>query len=418
MPNKLFGFPPLDFSSGKSDHLGAIRALMPGPLPSPIGYERSSDGTRCPGQSSAPGNALGPASSQDVPDSPDTNGLVDSGVQLPSPTDDKDEIQNLRDSEPLLPLVQQRELFIIYLPSMTNEELEQFWKPIDNSGNMPFFRGGPTVPIEISRRLYDLGVHHPGQLFDPYACAALRLALNTYISFAYHPMGRVAWCVRQRLLQEQFWRDEQRRRDEERLRQEEEEEQWREQQRLRREVEERRRDEHFRRLRREEDLRRQREEDDMEIITAEHEQRMRRPDLLTDRYKRPETEDAREHCMRQYMEMRSKRAIHRCTNVPCFEEACTIDLPASTGCRYADTFHSDPNTNPCIWGWGLMLRKVKQEIDLTVARTADLDDIAEWYRDQRRNHQRFHGPVLVTDPPNAPDRNKCHWVVAPPAQNR
>jgi len=283
---------------------------------------------------------------------------------------------------------------------------------------MPFFRGGPTVPIEISRRLYDMGVYHPGQLFDPYACAALRLALSTYISFAYHPMGRVAWCVRQRLLQEQVWRDEQLRRDKERLRQEEEERLWRQQQKLRREAEERRRDEHFRRLRREEVLRREREEDDMERITAEHEQRMRRPDLLINRYKRPETEEAREHCMRKHMGMRYRRTIHTCTRLPCFDEACTIDLPGSTGCRYADSFHSGVNTNPCIWGWGLMLRKVKEEIDITVARTANLDEIAEWYRERCRNHQRFQGPVLVTDPPNAPDINKCYWVVAPPAQNR
>jgi len=415
LPNKLFGFPPLNLSSGRYDRLEACRALMPGPLLSPIGYERFNNAS---GSRIAPDSAFGPASSQTVPDSPNINELVDSGVQLPSYADDEDATWDPRDSEPLPPLVQNRELFIIYLPPMTNAELEQFWKPTDNSSNMSFFRGGPDVPTEISRRLYDIGVYHPGQLFDPYACATLRLALSTYISFAFHPMGRVAWCVRQRMLREQFWKEEQRRIEEEGLRQEEEEVQWRQQQRLRREMEERRRDEHFRRLRREEDLRRQREEDDMERITAEHEQRMRRPDLLIDRYKRPETEEAREHCMRKHIGMRYRRAIHTCTRLPCFDEACTIDLPGSTGCRYADSFHSGSNTNPCTWGWGLMLRKVKEEIDITVARTADLDDIAEWYRQQCRNHPRFQGPVLVTDPPNAPDRNKCYWVVAPPAQNR
>lgn len=406
MPNKLFGLTPLD------DHFEESQASMPGPFSTPIEYERSGNGFQPRCHISAPGNASGPASAQTTPDIPDIEGLVDSGVQLPLPTTNEDKIWDPRDSFDLPPTERPREILNIGLPSMTNEELEQFWRPVDNSGNMPFFRGGPNVPTEISRRLYDMSYHLPGQLYLPYACPALRRTLETSISFAFHPMGQLPWYIRQRLLQEQMWKDEQRRREEERLRQEKEQRRWRERQRIRREEEE-----HLRALIREENLRRQREEEDLQRITEEHEQIMRRPDLLTDRYKRPGTEEDREYCVRQHMEMLSKRASHTCVDAPCFNEACTTDLPGRTGCRYADSFHSNPNTNPCIWGWGLMLRMFEEHLGPMVARRTNLDDIAKWYRQRRRNDQRLQGPVLVTDPPNAPDRNKCYWVIAPPQQH-
>lgn len=383
MPNKLFGLQPIDFSSGRADHLEARRALIPGPLPTPIGYERFGNGSRSQAQNSAEDRAPGPASSQTVPEDPSTE-AVDSPMQPTSSTNHEDETQDLRDSFPLLPLVQQMELSNIHLPPMSDEQLEQYWRPLGY---------GPTVPIEISRRKFDLGGRYPGQLFHPYACAAFRRALATSDPWAYHPMGPPSWAVRQRLEKELRMLEEY----EERRRQQEEAQRRGLERRITEEL-----------------LRREREEADLQRITAEYEQTKRRPDLPNDRYKRPEAEEARDHCINQHTEMLEERAEHVCTDAPCFDQACTIGMPRPTGCRYADFFHSATNTNPCIWGWGLMLRRFEEEIGFVAARTADLDEIAGWYRGQRRNDQRFQGPVLVTDPPNAPDRNKCYWVIAPP----
>lgn len=372
---------------------------MPGPLPLPIGHERATRGISSRDQRSASANALELASVQTTPDVPDSEGLVDSGVQLPSSTNDEDDVQDLRDSFDLLPLVQQRELYEIYLPPMSDAQLEQFWRPVGN---------GPTVPVEMNRRLFDLGNHYPGQLFDPYYCAALRRALATSDPFAYHPMGPPPWVVRKRLEKEPRTLGEHRLRQEERLREE---------QRRRQEEEDQRREKHLERLRTEELSRKRREEDDLQRITDEHAQIMQRPDLLIERYNRPETKEERKNCVRQHTQMLLRRTRHLCTDAPCFDDACTIDLAGLAGCRYAEALHAESNMNPCMWGWGLMLKNCEDRLGSAVAKTTDLDEIAAWYRRRRRTGQRFQGPVLARDPPNAPDGTNYYIVKAPLERN-
>lgn len=367
------------------------RKSAPKPYAVSIGYERSQNRSNSRLQSTTSNAVSRPSSSQIKPGPSGTAGRVDSAIQLPPSTNDEDDVWDPLDSEPD-PITEPRErkIPIIQFPYMTDEELEAFWKPVNNEGNVPFFRGGPSVSSEISKKVFDLGVREPDQLFDPYAGPAVRLASSLDAPFLYHPMG-----PSQRLLEAQRLVEEERQREAERVR---EEERRVKEERLRAE------EEHVQRTRAQKHLQRAKEE---------HSQRSEREAELNSRNKRPETREERRYCADKHNGMLFERGLHICEDSPCFDDACTIGLPGRTGCRYAKGFHSNPSTNPCVWGWGLILKEYEIEFGSAAAKFTRLDEMTEWYRQRREHDRRFEGPVLVKDPPYPLPGQQYYWVVRP-----
>lgn len=145
-------------------------------------------------------------------------------------------------------------------------------------------------------------------------------------------------------------------------------------------------------------------------------QTIREGDDPTGRYEHPETPRARQYCMRQYEVLQQRRANHTCDQEPCFDAACPRDLPGGNGCRYGEVFHSEL-TSPCMWGWGKILVEHAERYGCAAAMTGNLNKMAQLYRERHVHDQRFAGPVVVRDPPNAPDDTHYYLVVEPPEQN-
>jgi hypothetical protein len=371
-------YPLANLEQSIVDH---IRVAAPTPYSVPIGYERSQNRSNARPQSTT-SNAVSTASSSQIKPGPSgTAERVDSVIQLSPATNDEDDIRDPLDSEPV-PITETRgwKIPLILYPHMTNEELETFWNPPNYVGNVRFFKGGPNVPSENSREVYDLVVCEPDQLFDPDANPAVRPASSLDAPFLYRPMDPSQLLLEaQRLLEEQQ-REAERVREEERLREEAE---------------------------------RLKEEEDLQITRAQERlQRMDREELNL-RYKLPETREERRYCADKHNEMLFERGLHVCEESPCFDNACTIGLPGRTGCRYAKAFHSTPSTSPCVWGWGLMLKEYEIEFGSAAAKFTQLDEVTEWYRQRREHDRRFEGPVLVKDPPYPLPGQQYYWVVRP-----
>lgn len=162
---------------------------------------------------------------------------------------------------------------------------------------------------------------------------------------------------------------------------------------------------------------RMREENERSMAEESH-RRMTREDDLRDRFKRPKSPGARQNCIRQYHIMQQRCLDHACEQTPCFDEACTFGLPQDSGCRYSGSFYLDEPTSPCMWGWGKVLVEHAERYGREAAMMVDLETMAQSYRERHKNDQRFTGPALVRDPPDAPDGSPYYVVVRPSEQNR
>ncbi|KAG9949476.1 hypothetical protein KCU85_g4210, partial [Aureobasidium melanogenum] len=134
------------------------------------------------------------------------------------------------------------------------------------------------------------------------------------------------------------------------------------------------------------------------------------------RFEPPKEREARRCCMAQYEVMQQKRANHTCDQEPCFDEACSHDLPGGKGCRYSEAFHLH-STHACMWGWGKMLVEHAEWYGSSAAMTEELGKIAQLYRERHTHDKRFEGPVVVKDPPNASGETPYYLVVEPPEHN-
>ncbi|CAD0107962.1 unnamed protein product [Aureobasidium uvarum] len=149
------------------------------------------------------------------------------------------------------------------------------------------------------------------------------------------------------------------------------------------------------------------------------------------RFLPPVTQEARQGCMAQYRDIEQEHESHICSMLlPCYNIACMRDMPGGRGCRYSDLFYSkrvdsrtlnsgsskSGSTRPCVWGWGKILREYEREHGLFAAIIDDWEKVAAWYRERHVYDERFTGPVLVRDPPNAAEGTKYYWVPEP-AQN-
>lgn len=150
---------------------------------------------------------------------------------------------------------------------------------------------------------------------------------------------------------------------------------------------------------------------------SEQQTEMTREADSNNRFRPPKTPDARQEAMRQYGIMQQRCLDHSCEQTPCFDEACTFGLPQDSGCRYSEAFHKN-SINPCIWGWGKIVLEHAVKYRLVAAMMTDLQSMAQSYRERHKDDQRFTGPALVRDPPDAPDDSPYYVVVRPSEQNR
>lgn len=151
------------------------------------------------------------------------------------------------------------------------------------------------------------------------------------------------------------------------------------------------------------------------VQNPEQHTQMTREANVGKRFELPETPDSRQESMRQYEIMQQRCLDHSCEQVPCFDEACTFGLPQDSGCRYSEAFHKKL-VNPCMWGWGKILVEHAVRYGLVAAMMTDLKSMAKSYRERHGDDQRFTGPALVRDPPDAPDGTAYYVVVRPSEQ--
>lgn len=340
---------PPDYLPPRKPYHG-LRNMVRDPASVPIGSERAAaGGSKLRYQISASGSSSRPSSSQTVSDTPVAEAAVDSHIELFPSTGDGD----------VTPKVGLREDTGVNQSCVEIPELAMDYAPISAYHNGDaWYLAGPA-----SRENSEQIPHNAVPSVDRPSCPFMQVAPTSSAKTPSYPENPVSFFAARQMREAQRLREEQGRR-EVRLREE------------------------------------------------QHSQKKREEAELNSRFERPQTSEERNACLRQHMDMLTKRTNHVCSDPRCFDVTCTIELPKRQGCRFADSFHSN-GTAPCIWGWGSMLREYARQFGERIAMTISLDEIARWHRQRREFAQRFEGPVLVKDPPEGSNEGNVVWVINP-----